>query len=185
MAKTNGIKFAYLVRDEICELRDFVNEFIQYKKDDQDESNRIHFNALNIAIIITYGRIFKNNNGFTDTFKIIDEIKISYYADEKELHERLISLRDTEYAHSDSGPIDLQLSDESCVNSSRIQDADIEITAEFNPLMEEHKEGVVTGNESIKFSHSKKITRVNLSDNDLVILRNMVSKMLDVVSKHI
>lgn len=104
----NRLSYLYLLSSEFWEINDLINTLMNYKHFvlDVRESTSIQ-NALNIAVVISYARNFKNSRGFSSVDTNTHLIK-GFTSEEKVLHEQMIDWRDQEYAHSDSLPNDIQ-----------------------------------------------------------------------------
>jgi hypothetical protein len=103
------LAYLYLLFSEFWEVNDLINTLMNYKHFvlDVRESTSIQ-NALNIAVVISYARNFKDSRGFSSVDTNAQLIK-GFTSEEKVLHEQMIVWRDQEYAHSDSLPNDMQV----------------------------------------------------------------------------
>ncbi|MCH7827261.1 MAG: hypothetical protein IIC75_04700 [Bacteroidetes bacterium] len=119
-SKENFLSYLYLIKNEFWEVNDFINTLYNHKPFALDiRSSDSVQNALNIAVVISYSRNFKTNFGFNKAKKINAELIKPYTAGENKLHKMILDLRDTEFAHSDALPNDIQIYEENNKSYSR------------------------------------------------------------------
>ena len=84
----------------LCEIKRRGLDFPYYSPHNQDRADATLFDSLVLALTVSYARVFGKNNDRDGnrTRNISDSCVPEKY---KLLHEALISLRDTEHAHSD------------------------------------------------------------------------------------
>lgn len=97
------IAFLLMIADDLREVRDFINASLA----DHPESADVRDcsptqKALDLAVIITYGRVFKNNRGFRDVRPLLEAMLVEFTDEQRKLHDETIAARDQEYAHSDA-----------------------------------------------------------------------------------
>jgi len=109
-SEENLLSYLYMLINEFWEVNDFINTLKNYKPFvlDVRESTPIQ-NALNIAVVISYARNFKNSYGFNNNDRINTKLIKCFSSEEDELHKKVIDWRDQEYAHSDALPNDIQI----------------------------------------------------------------------------
>lgn len=106
----NRLSYLYMLKIEFWEVNDFINTLKNFKPFALDvrESTPIQ-NALNIAVVISYSRNFKQSRGFKETDKMNTELINHFSEEEKTFHKIILDWRDQEYAHSDALPNDMQI----------------------------------------------------------------------------
>lgn len=109
-SEENLLSYLYMLRNEFWEVNDFINTLKNCKPFvlDVRESTPIQ-NALNISVVISYARNFKNSRGFNNNDRINTKLIKCFSSEEDELHKKVIDWRDQEYAHSDALPNDIQI----------------------------------------------------------------------------
>jgi len=115
----NFLSYLYMLTSEFGEVNDFINELKNYSpfKLDVCESTKIQ-NALNIAVIISYARNFKTSHGFCNIKEVTNVLIQDFTNQELKFHNKIITLRDREFAHSDASSNDIQIYTESIFSHS-------------------------------------------------------------------
>jgi hypothetical protein len=102
--------FLYLAKEEFGEVIRYGGALL--KKEwviDGGEHASLEAKALDVALVVTYSRPFKRNYGFGDVKPMMQRAMNSYSSVQRELHDRIIEMRDREYAHADSDAHDVQV----------------------------------------------------------------------------
>lgn len=108
--KENLLSYVYLLQSEFQEVNILINELKSYEpfKLDVREATPTQ-NALNIAVVISYARNFKRSYGFNNIEEINTQLRKNFTDEENNLHKRIITERDMEFAHSDASANDIQI----------------------------------------------------------------------------
>ena len=108
--KEQHLAFLYLAKEEFGEAIRFAGA-LQKKEHviDGGEHASPVAKALDLALVITYARPFKKNYGYGTVSPLLDIAMRQFTADQRELHERIITARDEEYAHADAEVNDIQV----------------------------------------------------------------------------
>lgn len=110
--KINMKSFLLMLEDDFRETNELVQELKKYKPFRLDvRSATPTQKALNISTVISYARSFKSSRGFEKSRDLQSLLVIGFNSKEIKLHKYIISIRDTEFAHSDNKSIDIQLYD--------------------------------------------------------------------------
>lgn len=118
--KKNILSDLYLLQSEFQEVNALINELKQYDPYEPDVRLAAPTqNALNIAVVISYARNFKRSYGFDNTEEINTQLRQGFTKEENELHKRIITERDKEFAHSDASVNDIQIYSEGIFSHSR------------------------------------------------------------------
>lgn len=118
--KKNILSYLYLLQSEFQEVNVLINELKQYDPYELDVRLATPTqNALNIAVVISYSRNFKRSHGFDNTEEINSQLRLGFTKKENELHKRIITERDKEFAHSDASVNDIQIYSEGIFSHSR------------------------------------------------------------------
>ena len=109
-----GIKlqlaFLYVAREDLSEAIRFGGAIESGDRVIDGGQHSTHeAKALDIALIVTYGRPFTRNYGFNEVSGILNEAVKRLGPEQMEFHIRAIQLRNQEYAHMDAQPIDVQI----------------------------------------------------------------------------
>ena len=108
------LSFLYIAREELIEARRYAAAQLKsewFINGGQHESPEVK--ALDLSLIISYARPFKQNYGFGNVQDLLDEASKHFDSEETSLHDEIIALRDQEYAHSDAeaNDVDIYLDD--------------------------------------------------------------------------
>jgi hypothetical protein len=99
----------------LLSIRDFqdAGSFVQRLRGVTDgglDLDVVSRRALQIALVVSYCRPFSSNRGVGVRKTLPREFIERLGAEHKDMHARLRALRDQEFAHSDGGPADIQVS---------------------------------------------------------------------------
>ncbi|MDP1677098.1 MAG: hypothetical protein Q8L88_09540 [Bacteroidota bacterium] len=118
--KNNMKSFMLILEDDFRETNELVQELKKYKPFKLDVRHASPTqNALNISVVISYARSFKNSRGFEKTKDLQSLLLTGFNSNERKLHKKIISVRDTEFAHSDFKSIDIQVYENDFVTHSK------------------------------------------------------------------
>jgi len=118
--KENVLSYFYMLKSEFQEVNILINELKNYKPSKSDvREATITQKALNIAVVISYARNFKRSFGFNNVEEINILLKQRFTEVENELHKKMITERDREFAHSDAAANDIQIYSEGIFSHSR------------------------------------------------------------------
>lgn len=118
--KKNILSYLLMLEDEFCEVNILINELKSYKPFHLDVRNATATqNALNIAVVISYARNFKRSFGFYYIDEINNQLINDFTKNERKLHNKILTDRDKEFAHSDASANDIQIYDKGLYTSSR------------------------------------------------------------------
>lgn len=108
--KHKHLAFLYLIKEEFGEAIRFAGA-LQNKEwfIDGGEHALPEVRALDIALVITYSRPFKKNYGFGKVTAILERAMKDFESMHHELHNRIIIMRDREYAHADAEVNDVKV----------------------------------------------------------------------------
>jgi hypothetical protein len=108
--KRQHLAFLYLAKEEFSEAIRFAGALLNKNwVIDGGEHASPEVKALDIALVVTYTRPFKKNYGFGKVKPLLERAMHSYSNQKYELHNRIINIRDHEYAHADSEANDVQV----------------------------------------------------------------------------
>ncbi len=103
-------------QEDIQEAEAFANYILRHQLHESSEIDmKTALKAFNTALVIAYSRPFKYNKtdtSFPAVGKLTDDYLLSFTPEEKNLHTKILALRDREFAHSDSGPVSMKLSED-------------------------------------------------------------------------
>lgn len=118
--KKNKLSYLYMLQSEFQEVNILINELKNYEpfKLDVREATPTQ-NAFNIAVVISYVRNFKRSYGFNSIEEVNTQLKKDFTKEEYDLHQRMITERDKEFAHSDASVNDIQIYNEGFFSHSR------------------------------------------------------------------
>ncbi len=120
--KENIHSYLYLMKDEYFEVREFIKTLSNYKpfKLDVRHATTIQ-KALNIALVVSYSRNFRNSHGIKYQDEINRILIDDFENDESELHQKMKDQMNQEFAHSDATAHDIRLNEYTDVKySSRV-----------------------------------------------------------------
>jgi hypothetical protein len=108
--KQQYLAFLYLAKEEFGETIRFAGALLNKEwVIDGGEHASLEVKALDIALVVTYSRPFKKNYGFGKVGHMLERAMQSYSDRQRELHAKIISARDREYAHADADANDVQV----------------------------------------------------------------------------
>jgi hypothetical protein len=102
--------FLYVAREELSEAIRYAGSVRKRARAiDGGEHASLEAKAMDIAAIITYARPFKRSYGFDQVTNILHQSITELDAEQMQVHERVIRLRDQEFAHMDAEPLDVRV----------------------------------------------------------------------------
>lgn len=102
------LAFTYIAIDELSEAHQYANALLKsgLLQEHSEDCSPAH-RALDLALIVSYARPFTKCRGYGHVKPARDKALTSLSPDELELHKRIMSARDKEYAHSDADANDI------------------------------------------------------------------------------
>lgn len=100
----------HLSKDDLSEAKEFVDYILEQQS--ANKLNRTELKALTTALVVAYSRPFKKNKSdsrFPADPILSNDFLANFSDKENNLHKKVLSLRDREFAHTDAEPKQLKM----------------------------------------------------------------------------